>query len=869
MVHHRIIASIIFLFSLISIVANDFIFTPIDVSHGLSDNQIRYILQLPDGRMVITTNGNVNIYDGNRFKYVHRNPLNMYPLAKYHGFYRIYQSGDSLLWIKDQFKLSCVDVRTEQYVRNISAQFVKRGITTPVEDLFVDDQQRIWLHSGENLIQYKTLEILKLNPNQGLLQDVASFKKNLFLFYNNGEVACYNIQTKKELYRTSAYSAIEHGLYKNTSMVVKGEKGFYQLRNGSKGGFFFFDPVNKSWDKILETNYTLNTLIITPEGIAYISCPHGFWVINTTNGQKRYLPKLKTIEGKTIDTEVSTLFYDKQGGMWLGTLNQGLLYSHPSRYKFNYIGRSYFTDEASSDIIVKAFAEDNDEKIYVKSLSGLYRYQPFTGNGKVLTPISSASIPKEVVADLQLKPTQIFNNQVYNALITDSRNWTWAGSSDGLTLYNPETQDTNIFYSEDGLCNNFVHALLEDRNHDIWVTTSYGISQIKVDSISKAFHFVNYTTSDGTLEAEYTEGAAFEAKDGTLYFGGINGFNTFKPDKKSTTSFKFNPVFTTLFLRGEKVQTGELYDGRILLENAAPFTTQIELSYDQNFLTFEYSAINYQNPHQTIFRYQLKGIDSHWHEGIANKQRGAAGNNGIIRASYTNLPPGHYTFNVLATTDKNLWNGGKSTLYITINAPWWKTKLAYILYILTAILVISASIITYNRYSRKKLELSHKEEMLFLRIRSLIEQVSQLESEKESYITNPQLASIEVGEIKFAEEVNIEENADSIFLAKAITQVEKNLNTSNYSVEQLSRDLCMDRTGLYRKLIALLDKSPSLFIRHIRLQKAAQLITEGCLSITEITDKVGFNSSSYFSKCFQETYGCRPSEYADKNQKST
>ena len=79
----------------------------------------------------------------------------------------------------------------------------------------------------------------------------------------------------------------------------------------------------------------------------------------------------------------------------------------------------------------------------------------------------------------------------------------------------------------------------------------------------------------------------------------------------------------------------------------------------------------------------------------------------------------------------------------------------------------------------------------------------------------------------------------------------------------------MDRTGLYRKLITLLDKSPSLFIRNIRLEKAAELLLEETLNISEITDRVGFSSSSYLSKCFQERYGCKPSEYAQNAKKST
>ena len=90
--------------------ANDFLFTSINTAQGLSDNQIRYILQLPDGRMVFTTSGNVNLYDGVHFSYLHRTTDYVYPLNQYNGHYRIYQSGDSLLWIKDTHKLMCIDL---------------------------------------------------------------------------------------------------------------------------------------------------------------------------------------------------------------------------------------------------------------------------------------------------------------------------------------------------------------------------------------------------------------------------------------------------------------------------------------------------------------------------------------------------------------------------------------------------------------------------------------------------------------------------------------------------------------------------------------------------------------------------------------
>jgi AraC-like DNA-binding protein len=204
----------------------------------------------------------------------------------------------------------------------------------------------------------------------------------------------------------------------------------------------------------------------------------------------------------------------------------------------------------------------------------------------------------------------------------------------------------------------------------------------------------------------------------------------------------------------------------------------------------------------------------------------------------------------MASSSNRQWNGMVSELHITIHAPWWRTIIAYIFFIILFSTVLCTAIYLYIHNRQKKLERIHKEDILLVRIRNLIEQCDFLQTEKETYLAKTNTNTVQ------SEEIN---QGDTAFLARALEQVEKNLSVPNYSVEQLSRDLYMDRTGLYRKLIALLDKSPSLFIRNIRLQKAASLILEGKLSISEISDRVGFSSSSYLSKCFQEMYGCRPS----------
>lgn len=824
--------------------AGELLFTPLTAQDGLSDNQIRYIQQLSDGRMVFTTNGNVNLYDGVNFTYVHRTPEDTYPLKKYDGHYRIYREGDSLLWIKDSYKLSCIDLRKEKYIDRLENYFLSRGVSSSVDDLFMDDHYRLWLLTAEGL-HTSSLGLFDISSNEGKLQDLATGGDYLYLFYSTGEVVCYDLHTKERLYAVAAYPEAEREWFANTSLVVKGKEGFYQLRNGSKGGFFFFEPQSRTWKKLLEQNYTLNTLIVTPEEEAYISCTNGLWIVDPRNEKQQYLPALRTVDGASVSTEISTLFYDRQGGLWVGTLNQGLLYHHPSRYKFSRFGRSHFSALPQRELVVQAFAEDKEGQLFVRCQSGIYQYHPKAADGLSLRLVSPAGLSEG-----------LFRNSPNDALYLDSRGWTWAGTTDGLKLFvSGAAAGGRTLYVEDGLSNNSIHAILEDRNGDVWVTTSCGISQIRVDETTNDLLFFNFNLLDGTLKNEYVRGAIFETSDGRLLFGGIDGFNILNPGESCVSSLPLTPLFTAFHLYGKRVKQGESYDGRIILSEAMPYTTGIELAYNQNFLTFEFSALNYRNTAQTFYRYMLEGVDAGWQKRTTD----------ILQASYTNLPPGRYLFRVWAGDNAHQSRGEITEVRITIHAPWWRTTLAYIIYTLLFVFLIAGAVGLYLYVTKKKMEQQHKEEILLLRIRNLIEQCSRYEEEQKTEQTTEESDATLVE----ASDGDRMSASDNLFIARAMEQVEKNLDKPGYSVEQLGRDLCMDRTGLYRKLITLLDQSPSLFIRNIRLQRAAHLLLEGKLTVTEIAEQVGFSSSSYLSKCFQEMYGCRPSEYAEKRKQST
>lgn len=317
----------------------------------------------------------------------------------------------------------------------------------------------------------------------------------------------------------------------------------------------------------------------------------------------------------------------------------------------------------------------------------------------------------------------------------------------------------------------------------------------------------------------------------------------------------FRPLLVNVSVDGKTLAVEPGNDNALLSQSVA-FVRHLSLKPDQNTLLFDFSAMNYALPMKTVYRYRLvSSSDSTWHTVGFNPLRKMVDEKGNLHLPFSHLKPGAYSLQVSAASDERaLENAPVTELTFYIQTPWWQTYWAYIIYVLLFMGGIGSVYIFWLRQKERK----RKEQQLLQRIKELIERCNRYEAgttttekpEDGHKVSSPL------------------EPQDDEFLQKAVNLVKEHLN-STYSVEALSRDLCMERTGLYKKLTALLDQSPSLFIRNIRLQQAAQLLLEKRMSVTDIAAATGFSSSSYFSKCFQEMYGCKPSEYVAKQLKST
>ncbi|AOZ99287.1 ATP-binding protein [Flavobacterium commune] len=810
----------LFLFCCVSLNAQQsFVFTAIDSKNGLSENRVRTILQLQDGRMVITTEGVTNIYDGTSFKYLHLKGNNISRLTGYSGFHHGYVDKE-YVWIKDKAKLMGIDIKQERFVSKPDSILLKMGIREPIADFFLDASQNYWVLTSSDKLLFrnakngKTSIFLKNvstpNGTKDQLYDIAVIKQQLFLFYRHGLIVCYDLKTAKELYKTNSLSNENPTKYGNTLMVVQSENSLYQIRNGGGSVMLAYDIKKRTHTKILQTDYWLNTISVDKKGNLWVSCAIGLWFIDKNLKEKHFIPSFKLVDGTAVNTEASTLYNDSQGGLWIGTFNHGLLYYHPDRFKFKNVGKTFFGTQLK-DIDVSCFEQTTQNTILVGTKNGLYSYSPetsklsiFTGlpadvdcfsmtkdsqnriwictrnkgvyclqnnqlkhidplggncrsivekpdgeflvatsdglavfnsaNGVfqplklVLNGESLGSVSQLIAFDTQsflgrsnaelfvynykknkisqpLKKLLKNENQNYTAIFKDSRGIVWIGTQDGLSVWQPSKSELHTLFTDDGLVNNSIKGIVEDKQGLIWVTTAGGVSRIAVDTKEKKLRFsiANFNHYDGVIENEFTASATFASNNGQLLMGGVNGFNSI--DLQKPWSFKQlqKPLFTGLMLFGTKVKSGESYDGNIILKNAIATTKSIALNYNQNFISVDFSALNYVNPTQTYYRYRLEGVDDNWREIVAQ--------NGTGNASYTNLAPGTYVLKVKAASNSREWSKEYAEIKIVVNPPFWKTPVAYVLYLVLLSLLLYFSLSYYKKWTNQQLIRKNEEKL--------------------------------------------------------------------------------------------------------------------------------------------------------------
>jgi len=303
-------------------------FDRLTTEDGLYSNNILHILELADGRMAITNDSCVNIYDGEKVRQHHVSSPEIHTLSNYKGHYHVYADDHGQLWVKNYGTVWCMSLATG---KNIDIRDIE------MTDLFVDHSHRLWI-VNDSVVDQR----IRFEKEWGELQDLDADSANLYLFFSSSKVACYDKQSNELKYVSQPYDTAEAKFYDKTSLVVYGkDHAFYQLRCGKERFIFLrFDPSQTEWRTVFETNTgVFHTLCIPNEQLALISCPQGLWEINLETGEMNLRAEVMTTGGETLKTGFNSVFCDSKGQLWLGTYNEGVLHAdqiHASKSKTIY-----------------------------------------------------------------------------------------------------------------------------------------------------------------------------------------------------------------------------------------------------------------------------------------------------------------------------------------------------------------------------------------------------------------------------------------------------------------------------------------------------------------------------------------------------
>jgi ligand-binding sensor domain-containing protein len=402
----------------------------------------------------------------------------------------------------------------------------------------------------------------------------------------------------------------------------------------------------------------------------------GLWAGMWAAGLNYYDPKTNKVKKyfydeanpKSLsDNNIFDILEDSKGNIWIGTFNGGLNKYNPATDDFTRFIHDPHDSTSISPTAVGYLIEDSRGKIWIATeREGVCELDPETG------------IFKRYRANAN-KPGSLSSNNIFS-IFEDSDKNIWIGTDGGgLNMLDRKTNTFVVYRQQDGLPNDAIFGILEDGEKNIWVSTNKGLSRF---SKEKRF-FKNFTVSDGLQGNQATRWSFFKTSDGQLLFGGTNGFNIFDPSK-----IKDNPFIPPVYLTDFKLFNKSVpIDENGILKTSIMFTKEIDLAYGDNMFSFEFTALNLQQPEKNQYRYRMEGFQDEWIDlGTERK------------APFTNLNPGEYTFRVIASNNDGVWNMEGASIKINIIPPFWKTWWFNSL----IVVIIASSVVYYVRYQKKK-----------------------------------------------------------------------------------------------------------------------------------------------------------------------
>ena len=794
-------------------------FKVINAANGLADNSAQIVKCTKTGRLVISTIGNINFYDGKNFSHADTGPEYEYRLPMYRGHYHLYFDLYHHIWLKDRGKVACLDLITETFTASVDSVIRSLGCNDPVHDIFGDQYNNLWLLTNKGLYSPRHKMLYRVLRERNL-QDVDFYDGIIYSFYDNGEVVGQdtlgNIVCQQKAYEWQLGQD-----YAGSSVLQPFGDGFFQIRNGEGGGILlYFDVRQRSWEIIRRTEYRMNNMTLSPDSSKlYIPAAQGYLVYTPATREFEHITHLELTTGETMTTDCNTMVFDLQGGLWIGTEKRGLLYARPHSLTF-------------------------------KS----YPIESETGSHYVA-----------LMADQEQNITEYAGERA-NCKFVDSRGWTWVGTRRGLVLETGSALETARFSRKHGVNNNVIRSVIEDRNHNIWVATSCGITFFLIKDGKVAF--INNFTSDDNVPTETFENCKAKLlPDGSIAMQAVAHVIVFRPEDLDELNqphlvTNINPKLIRMLVNGNSVSAGMPVQGNVVADRAMSRVKHLNLNSDQNSVSLTFSALNYYRPIQTYYRVRIPERGDRW-QIFSCLMSDYVDNEGMLHLPLSNLKPGNYHVEVQTSMfpdqwEENLKDNERYVWELHVKQPWWRTTGLFVAVALVLLALIVVNFILYNRNTRLRVRRNSEEGDIIRKIRFFAERCEAFSTSTFSFLQDDQQQQDAAARLS-PEFIDV--------MVQLIPFVSTNKNRM-LTMHMLSDACQVDIVKLYEVVTANLYKSPRELARLLRLKKAAEQLAGTEKTVEQIATDCGFYTPNYFIGNFFHEYKQTPKEYREAHKSS-
>lgn len=618
--------------------------------------------------------------------------------------------------------------------------------------IFEDSKQRLWIGTdggGLNLFDRNTGKFLRFlygKPDHNSILSKAVFAinedkaGNIWIGTENGGLSIYNPVTR--LFYHYQHDEIDQNSISHNSVYAIYKDAYSSMWVGTfAGGLNIF---NKDANRFAHYKRTSSANSLSHNNVLCMAenADGKLWIGTDGGGLNLYDPATKDFKHFLHDPKnknsicgnyVLSVCNDSKGNVWIGTWGDGITVFNPAKKTYTHLKNDPHVPSSLSNNNAWVIFEDRDENIWVGTYNGgLNLYDPVSRSFHRMDDPSGNSSTKRIYSITEDRTgnlwigtdgggLQVFNkntrtftrfihedgknslgdNRVTNVYETRDGNF-WINTMSGINYFDTKKHSFRIYNTSNGLPNNMIFGLLEDANGYLWFSTNKGLSRFD----PRTSKFKNFGTQDGLQSYEFKMRAFCKSRSGALYFGGINGFNEFFPDKIQEEPFGFPLVFTDFQVFNKKLPIARDDNDPSPLKADISETKEITLPHSHSVISFEFASLSFSIPEKKQYAYMLEGFDKTWNEVGSSRV-----------ATYTNLDPGKYVLKVKALNNEGNWSSNITSLQLTITPPFWLTwwfRIAVIMSVVGTVIIFYRARINAVKRQKKILEQKVKEQTIQL-----------------------------------------------------------------------------------------------------------------------------------------------------------